>query len=122
MTFEAIAATVVVILVFIAGLAGARWAGMFLLNRRARRRDGLEHRGMLYDSDLLVRVSLIIVWGGVALTSLALLPALVWIGTGDEEAGGAAVRMFLGCSPIAGLGVLMSTAREREAALKKKGA
>ena len=102
---EGLAALGIAALVFGAGLWGARRSGQLLLTLRSRRRDELEHRGMVYESDLWLRIALLVVWFGIALSSLALLPAIVWIADSDDEARGIAIRMLVVCLPIAAIGV-----------------
>lgn len=91
--------------VFGLGLLGARSLARAFLRERSRRSEGLEGRGMVYESDMALRIGLIIVWGGGALLGLCLLPLAVWIATGDGDAGATAFRMFIVCLVIIALGI-----------------
>ncbi len=104
---EDIAVIALTIVVLGGGLLVARFVGQRLLAWSARVRDGVEHRGTVYGSDMIVRVSLIGVWAGGALGSLGILPAIVWVATSDTEARRIAVSIMGVSGVIVALAVLM---------------
>ena len=104
---EDVALIALTIVVFGAGLLVARLVGRRLLEWSARVRNGVDHRGTVYGSDMIVRVALIGVWAGGALGSLGVLPGIVWLATGDTEARRIAVAIVGVSGMVVVLAVLM---------------
>lgn len=96
------------ILAFALGILGARAVGRMLFHERGRREDAWQPYGVVYGSDMVLRVALIVVWGGFVIGSLALLPGLAWAVDGDGEALEISTRMLLVGGSIVAVGVLAS--------------
>jgi|GEM_PF-2230686 len=108
MGLDDLAAIGIAVFVFIGGLLGARFVARRLLIERARRADQLESRGIVYGSDMIMRVALIFVWAGFAFGSVALLPGAAWIAADDAEAGSIALRLVAVGLVTVGFGVISS--------------
>jgi len=101
-----IAVVVVASFCLAAGVVFTWFVARLLMKGRAAQFDRLSDRGQLYWSDFSFRISLIVFWLSGALIGLSLIPAIVWIGVQDAEAGEVAIRMAIVGAIIAGLGLL----------------
>ncbi|MEZ5279316.1 MAG: tetratricopeptide repeat protein [Acidimicrobiales bacterium] len=97
-----------VALVVSVGVFGARWAGRTLFNRRERTVEELADVGLVYGSDVAIRLALVLVWLGFALGSLSLLPAAVWLVDADPDASRAAIGLVAVGAVFVGIGLVCS--------------
>ena len=99
---ESIVYAVVGIVAIGVPIAGTVWWVGRLGDRHQAYIDTLAERGTTYTGHVLVHLAMIIFWAGAMFGGIALIPFLVWVGTGDSE-GRRAFFATIGFSAAIGL-------------------